>query len=56
MSDLILALSTLAGIIEVVLRIVPTKKPFSVLACIHELLRKIDEAIPNNVVPEHDKN
>jgi hypothetical protein len=39
----------IVSVIEIVLRLVPTAKPYSILFFIHDLIKRIDGWLPNNV-------
>ena len=48
-NSIIYTIMKLISVIEIVLRLVPTQKPYSVLFFIHDLIKRIDGWLPNNV-------
>ena len=49
-NSLILTAVKITSVVEIVLRLVPTQKPYSVLYFFHDLIKRIDGWLPNNVI------
>jgi len=56
MKDVFAIMSLVALFCEICLRVLPTKSDITVLRVIRDIVDKVHNLIPNNIVPKHDKN